>query len=291
MKNLEQLAVLATSLPANLKDNASTLVATMGEIIEGFGDKPLEWSPSNLKLVQATTDRTKIPKTAGIGSLLLGETVLEQPFKVIPIRIDTTRQYWNPDNTKAQMLCSSPDAKFGFMYGDCYQCPHSKFDEEANRSACNKSVSILCATADLTDVFNVTFTKTNYVNGTDWRGLMAKLKTVPYRRFYNLTTESSPKAKNVEIIKAAGILNEKVEGPLFDFVEELFKLSKATREDHLLKFYQYLDAKKEKSVLSLASPTSTIALISDQSDDPEVDILPPEAGTKTVTSAAKKYNL
>ena len=291
MKNLEKLAELAKTLPATLVENASTLVEKMGEVIEGFGDKDIEWRPGTLKLVQATTDRTKIPKGAGIGSLMLAEEVLEQPFKVIPLRIDVTRQYWNPDNTRAQMLCSSPDAKIGFMYGDCFKCPHSKFDEEANRSACNKSLSILCLSADLTNVFTVNFTKTNYVNGTDWQSSMKKLGVNTFNRFYNLSTEPSPKAKNVEIIKAAGVTGEKVEGAVLDFVKEMYNLAKVNRVESLDGFYKYIENKKSNSSLQLEhQATSDIALISDHSHEQEV--LPPEAPFENSTPATgKKYKL
>ena len=287
MKNLEKLAELAKSLPAPLNTNASALVEKMGEVLEGFGDKPIEWRPDNLKLVQATSDRSKLPKSAVIGSLLLGEELVSQPFKVIPLRMDKTRQHWNPDNTKAQVICSSPDAKTGFLYGDCYSCPHSKFDEVANRSACNTSLSYLCINAELTSIFMVNFSKTNYVNGTDWKKSMEKLRLNPYHRYYNLTTETSPKAKNVEILKAAGIPGEgKVGGPVLAFVTELFLWAKQTRIESLENFYHYVEMKKGNSQLQIGNTTgSEVVMLTDDSE-----VLPPEEVAAEVKTGTGRKN-
>lgn len=298
MQNLDRLAELAKDLPANLIENASSLVERMGEVIEGFGDKPLEWRPGTLKLVQATTDRTKIPKQAVIGSLLLGEDVVEQPFKVIPLRLFNTRQYWNPDQEKTQMICSSPDAKTGFQYGECYSCPYSKFDEEAKKSACNKSLTVLCISADLTNIFMINFTKTNYVNGTDWQTLMKKAGVSPYKRYYNLTTGASPKVKNVEIIKADPIRDEKVEGAVLAFVEEIFRLSGEDRAKSLETFMAYVESRRNNTAALLDKPDDhTMTLLASPEEDGQ-ELIPAgeqesQAATQQATASKKagKYSL
>jgi hypothetical protein len=95
--------------------------------------------PRSLKLVQGTSDRGKLPKGVGIGDFVLGEDKLEQPKPVIPIASWISRQMWDPNPENAKMLCNSPDGTVGWQFGECKVCPHGKFDEAANRSACNKT--------------------------------------------------------------------------------------------------------------------------------------------------------
>ena len=123
MQNLEKLAELATTLPAELIENASALVERMGEVIEGIGDKPVEWRPDLLKVVQGTSDRSKLPKGATIGSIVIGEEVVEAPYGTIPIRSWISRQYWDADPENARMLCNSPDGLVGYTHGECKTCP------------------------------------------------------------------------------------------------------------------------------------------------------------------------
>ena len=254
-QRLEKLAELAKAVPASHKQAATSLVERMGEVIEGLSDEPMEWRPTTLKLVQATSDRSKLPKGATIGSLVLGEEIQTPPIKVIPLRAYTTRQYWNPDQTTATMICSSPDAKTGFRYGSCKTCPHSKFDEEAKRSDCNKTLTFIAVKEDLSNVFLINFSKTNYANGIDWQGLMKKAGVSPYKRVYSLTPETSSKAKNVEVLKAQPIMENgapvAVDAKVMPFVEELFRLATKDRDTSLKQFQEYLINKKDASVLML----------------------------------------
>lgn len=262
MQNLEKLAELALALPAPLKDNATALVERMGEVIEGFGDKPLEWRPETLKLVQGTSDRSKLPKGANIGAMILGEDVLEQPFPTIVARTWISRQMWDPNPENARMLCSSPDGVSGYQYGDCKLCPYSKFDTENNRSQCNKTLTMLNISGDLTKVFFTNFSKTNYANGVDFQSLMKKAGVAPYKRIYNLTSATSTKSKNVEIMKADPIMpDNKVEGPLLAFVEEFFRISGEDRKSALLSFNESLKARKESGLLLGGPDSHTVTLM------------------------------
>lgn len=293
MQNLDRLAELAKDLPANLAGNAVTLVTRMGEVIEGFGDKPLSWRPSTLKLVQAASDRSKLPKAAIPGSFMLGEDIIEQPFKIIPLRIDTTRQYWNTDPDKAQMICNSPDAKLGYNYGDCYKCPYSKFDEVNNKSQCNKTLTILCVSADLTQVFFVNFSKTNYAMGMDFQALMKKAGVSPYKKYYKISSATSTKSKNVEVIKAEGVSEEKVDGPVLAFVEELFKISSEDRKAMLAGFYEYVDGRNKGSQLQLGLDTPAadhvVHLLTAIDESEGQEVIPSES--QEPTQAAKRYKL
>lgn len=288
MKNLETLATLAAALPDTHKAAAVELVEKMGEVIEGFGDKPLEWRPELLKLVQGTSDRGKLPKGANIGSFVLGEDIMETPMRTIPIRLWTSRQYWNPDPEQAQMLCSSPDGQVGFQYGECKSCPYSKFDEENKRSQCSKTLSVLSITADLKRIFVTNFSKTNYMSGMDWQGLMKKAGVAPHKRIYTLASVTSTKSKNVELIKAEPIAgNNKVEGPLLDFVNELSRVSGEDRKASLESFYEYVANKKARGQDAALEAPADVVLLS--AADEVTDVTPnQEIATDVVENADAK---
>lgn len=253
MENLELLKELASKLAGELKGNAEDLVERMGEVIEGIGDKPITFRPGILKLVQGTSDRGKLPKGVGIGDFVLGEEKLEQPVEVIPLIAWMSRQMWDPNPDNAKMLCNSPDGTVGWAFGDCRACPHGKFDTEANRSACNKQVTVLVITSDLKSLFTVNFAKTNYMNGVDWQGLMKKAGVAPYKRLYKLSSQTSTKNKNVELVKAEPVTGVKVEGEVLAFVEELFNRSRDDRKEMLVLFHENVK-KRQAGGPALAAP-------------------------------------
>lgn len=287
MKNLDRLAELAKSLPANYQEAASNLVERMGEVIEGIGDKPIEWRPEALKLVQGTSDRSKLPKGANIGSLVLGEDIVEQPFEAIPLRTWTARQYWNPDPEQATMLCSSPDSSVGFQYGECKLCPYSKFDQENNKSQCNKTITGLFLAADLSRVFTYTFAKTNYANGTDFQQLMKKAGVAPHKRVYALASQTSTKSKNVELLKVEPAKENRTSAEILAFVEELAKVSGEDRKAALERFYEYVELKKKNSgANALAAPEHVVELLP-SADETVVLDSSPVVDAEVVTSKEK----
>jgi len=248
----EKLAELAKGISGKHGTDAAALVVKMGEVIEGLSDKPMEWRPSTIKLVQATTDRSKLPRGATIGSLILGENIVPTPLKVIPLRVAVTRQMWNPDPAAASMVCSSPDGEVGYRYGKCKECPNQKFDEAEKKSACNKTISVISVTEDLTNVFFTNFSKTNYSNGLDWQGLMKKAGVSPYKRVYELSSTTSPKVKNVEVIKVEPVSGDNNLDPkLLPFIEELFHIAGEDRKAQVANFYAYIEQKKDASTLML----------------------------------------
>lgn len=268
MRDLTKLTELAQTISGGLQANAVSLVERMGEVIEGLGDRPIEFRPGTLKLVQGTSDRGKLPKGAGIGSLVLGEDILEAPYRVLVLRHWTSRQYWDPNPENAKMLCNSPDATVGFQYGDCKVCPYSKFDEQANKSQCNKTISVLCLSADLKELFVVNFSKTNYMNGVDWTNLMKKAGVAPYKRVYTLASKTSTKSKNVELLHAEPVAGERTEGEVLAFVEELFRISGDDRKEMLLKFHEYAANKKKAGVSAQLEAPSDVVLLTHDEDAP-----------------------
>lgn len=245
--NLESLKVLAAELPESHKQNALDLIERMEAVVEGIGDEPIRWRPLLLRLIQATSDRSKLPKGVGAGDFMLGEEKVDQPLKVIPLYIGNGRQYWSPDKDEAKMLCSSPDAKVGYIGLDCNKCPHGKFDEEARKSECSKIKQMLVIKADFSDIFTINFAKTNYAIGTEFEGLLKKAGVAPYRRIYQLSSKTNAKYKNVEQynVEPAPAAEKNVDAALVDFLKELFEVVRDDRKASIDKFYEIIQLKRE----------------------------------------------
>jgi hypothetical protein len=236
----------------------------MGEVIEGISDRPIEWRAETLKVMQGTSDRTKLPKAATIGSMIVGDKILENPTKVHVIRMWDTRQYWSPDQNEAKLLCSSPDAEVGYIGKKCRDCEFSKFDEEARKSACGKSKTALVIAEDLSELFMVNFSKTNYSAGRDWAAMMKKAGVAPFRKVYELHTETSKAYKNVEslLVEPAGNTAPEVLG----FLEELFRRTTADRKEHLENFHKMVMANRQNQV-ALEAPDEGTVLIEHTAED------------------------
>lgn len=263
MQGLEKLKELADKLPAAVKANAQALVQKMGETIEGIGDKPIEWRPANLKVVQATTDRSKLPKNTGIGSVLIGEEVQEQPFKIIPLRMWTTRQKWSADRDNTKLECWSPDGEIGFTLArDCKGCPHQKFDTTTNRSECNKTKTVLAITADLGKIFNVNFSKTAYQNGMAFEDLMKKAGVAPYKRIYTMKTGTHAKYKNVEALTVESEPKLDLDAATVEFMAELYRVMSEDRNKTLALIRDLVAARKtQNAVPGLPGPADEDGVI------------------------------
>jgi hypothetical protein len=290
--DLQKLTELAASLPDSVRAKAQALVTRMGEKIEGIGDKPVEWRPSTAKLMQAVSDRSKAPKGALPGSIIVGEEILDQPARVIVLRSWDARQYWSPDQNEAKMLCSSPDAELGYMGYECRKCPHSKFDEETKKTECNKIKTMMVLKADLSDIFLINFAKTNYKVGTDWQMMMKKAGVAPYRRIYGLRSETSKQYKNVETIAIETYEGDKRDTPteFLAFVTEMFNQVGADRKAHVDEFHKIvLSRKQDPAMLSNSgSADSEVVMVGTDVKDDET---PAEQVEKKESSAAKKYKI
>jgi hypothetical protein len=292
--NLEKLNLLAADLPDDYKTKALALVTRMGETIEGIGDEPVKWRPSTVKLVQATSDRSKLPKGAQMGDIIIGESVIQTPAAVIPLRSWDARQYWSPDQNEAKMFCSSPDADLGYIGLKCRECPHSKFDEEAKKIDCNKIKVVMVVAADLSDIFLINFAKTSYKIGNDWQMMQKKAGVATYRRIYGLKSETSKAYKNVETIAIETYDDDKRNTPesILVFLKELFDQVGTDRKEHLDDFHKIVLSRKQDTNL-LTGPASgvdsEIVLLGTDST-PSDDSTPAPATAKT-GAAAKKYTV
>lgn len=256
---VENLKLIAETLPTDAKQNALALLEEMGSVIEGIGDNAVEWKPPFLRLVQGTTDRSTIPKGTAIGDFVLGEKKVDNPLEFIPLRMWDARQYWDPDQNNKKMLCNSPDAKLGYIGIECKLCPKSKWVEGVG-SECNKIKGMLAITADLRQLFSINFAKTSYKPGMELEGLMRKAGVSPYRRTYGLATTSSTTAKNVEMFKIEILPENKriTADTSLEFLKGLFDIIGADRKSAIDRFYEA--ARQRTDTISIAPPDTTLVI-------------------------------
>lgn len=249
------LISLANDLPEGISEQALELLERMSATIEGIGDGDIEWKPPILKVVQATTDRSSLPKGTAIGDMVIGDEKMEAPLRVIPLRLWDSRQMWSPDKDDNRILCWSPDAVLGVTGVACRTCPNQVFDTVENKVACTKNKTFLVITHDLRHIFQVNFAKTNYSNGMEWQGLLKKAGVATHRRAYDLHTEASKKSKNVEALIATPVsLPEGNVAPeLRPFLEGLFNQISTDRKEFLNGFKEMAGVRADQA--RLAAPT------------------------------------
>lgn len=290
--NIEKLAELAAALPDTHKANAVALVERMGAVIEGIGDEGVKWRMPTAKLMQAVSDRSKAPKGAGIGDIIVGEKILKKPQRVIVLKSFMSRQYWSPNQNEEKMLCSSPDGVLGYIGKQCTSCPHQVFDEVAKKTECNKLKSFILITEDLSEIFALNFAKTSYKVGDAWEKNLKKAGVMPYRRVYGLTSTGSKQYKGVETLDIELYDDEKRDTTeaILPFVKELFEQVGADRKEMLVHFHKMVNSRMQDPALladSSGGSDSEVVLIGNDSEPTET------AAEKTAapkSSMAKKYS-
>jgi hypothetical protein len=281
--NVENLIPLADALPEQYAQNARDLLDRMGTVVEGIGDGDIEWRPSLLKVVQATTDRSALPKGTTIGDMVIGDEKIEQAYPIIPLRMWDSRQMWSPDKDDTRTLCWSPDAKTGITGVECRKCEYQVYDTVENKVACTKNKSVLAMSADFSNLFQINFSKSGYSLGMDFQGLLKKAGVAPFRRAYTLATESSKKAKNVEALVVSPVsLPDGIVAPeLRPFLEALFEQISDDRKAHLDDFKIAAETRAKQAQLTAPAEESPQGLIE----------ATPETVSTEQSSQAQRYSL
>lgn len=279
--DVSTLKPLAEKLPEDVRNNAKALLAEMETVIEGIGDEPVDWRAPTVKLIQPSSDRSGLPRGVSIGDLVLGEEKLPSPLNIIPIRMWDGRQFWSPDPNESRMLCSSMDGKIGYTGVYCNQCPHAVFNEEARKSECSKVITALCITRDLSKLFLINFSKTNYATGTSLKQY-AKLARVPlYRRVYELSTQTNKAYKNVENMVISTLEGDAKTLPadLAPFVERLFNIVDTERRAAIENFHTSALSRAGSAAAALPAQEGTV-LIGSSAE-----------GTSEPSELAKRYEV
>jgi hypothetical protein len=165
----------------------------------------------------------------------------------------------------------------GSVHGLCKSCEYGKFDEEARRSACNKSKTAMVITDDLSEVFQINFTKTNYKNGLDWTTLMRKAQVVPFKRVYELKSKTNEKFKQVESLFVE-TKNENTPEEVLPFLEALFNKFGEDREIFKKKFYENVETRRANTPPALEDNSQNVPVL-------------PAPATAEQGSMAKKYSI
>lgn len=273
--NTEKLYDLLETLPEQVRENLDDLLSRMGEEVEGIGDNTVKWHPTFLRLIQGSSDRSKLPKGVAPGDILIGEKKVEQPLKIIPIRLDNIRQYWPKDQTETKMICSSPDAKTGYIGVECRVCPHGQWGEDGSPSECSKVKTVTAITADLSEIITINFAKTGYSSGMEFEKLMRKAGTATFKRVYEVKSITNSKNKNVEQLDVQPLSGDDriVPEEFWPFLQELFNQVRDDRLEMLKGFYEYIQSRKGQAdnLLGDGGADSTLALPSGEGGDAEGD--------------------
>lgn len=206
-EEFDRFSALANEIKDETKKaNALGLLQRMTEVIEGGGDRVITWNPTQVKILQALSNMDNIQgdgkKNPSAGDLVAGGRVLPNGTKVIPLMFYSSRSLWDPNKDNPVKLCNSPDAKSGWKYGDCKACAFGNSKEEGKAPPCNKEQTFLVVAEDLSDVYRVTFAKSQYRSGMDWGKEITASRTHPYKRTYSLHGEALEKNKKIKVIKA-----------------------------------------------------------------------------------------
>lgn len=282
--SVEKLLPLVDSVPEEYRGNAKALLDTISTPIEGLGDEATEWRAPYLRLLQATSKRAGLPKSAGPGSLILGETVLDGPVGIIPLRFWDNRQYWDSDPANARMLCNSIDAKIGFNGVECARCPKQVWVDGVG-AECNKLVTAMVITEDFKHLFTLNFSKSGYVVGTEWKKKIRQAGCQPYQRIYDLNSETAKKAE-IFSIKARDVNNPK-RAPSVEsnaFLKALYDQVTESRNHAVLTFVQAAVARRD------TQPAPEQAMLASGADS-TLQIATDVVDAKEVTSAAAKYSV
>lgn len=293
MKNLESLNELIAGLPDDVRANAQDLIDRMAATISGIGDNDLEFRIPLLKVLQATSDRSGFPKGTGPGDIVLGEQVLETPLNFIPIKLYDARQMWDPDPSNRALLCQSPDARMGQIGVECARCPHSIWIEGSGTD-CNKIRVAIGVTADLKEVFQMNFSKSAYVVGTDFMGTLKKAGVVPYARVYALSSETSPTTKTVERFKIEALPADKrrTADALIPFLKQFFDLTLADRKEFLEAYYKSIEDRRTAGTLPLGVAGAPQRLENASAGDATLSLPAEEvAAAPKVSPKAKGYTV
>lgn len=260
---MAQLTTAIENLPAEYQEGARSLVTRMSETVEGLDDRETSWTPPSLKLLQATSDRSGLPRGAAPGDMFLNSDKLESPLEVIVLSGWVARSKWNENLEDASRDCFSPDAVMGNKYGDCKTCAFSKWDEVNNKSmGCNQNHSFLVITKDLSKLFYIHFHKTAYKNGTAWKNDIKKAGVAIYKNVFSLEVKTSAAHRNIEHLLMTGREATPVE--LLPFLELLFSQVRDDRKASLVQFHDSVRNRQSQAALAAPAQEEGTTLLTNQ---------------------------
>jgi len=202
LPSIQGIREAAAKLPKDLKANALALCDDMEQVIEGLGDSDKIWYPTRLRIVQGTTKTKELtnPDEAARGRLIIGNTVVGKEMNVYAIRLWNSRTLMNPDVDKTNVMCTSPDGKFGTRYGRCgsEHCLYAKFDEASKKAVpCRSNQDAILLTDDFRHILHFQFYRTSSDLGKNFKAMLSKVGPEYMLRKLAFKTEDSEKKDTV----------------------------------------------------------------------------------------------
>lgn len=240
-----------------LKGNALALIRAMTTERTSIGDKIIRWSPSQLRIVQGTTNTDNIDGKVTLGDIVLGSVPAANPLRVYILRSWDSRALWDQDLNRPNVICSSPDGKKGWKFGDCRSCENSKFQGEVP-SLCRQQKTFLAITEDLTEIIRIDLSRTQLKIGAELEKRLSKMATMPFERVFELKSRRNEKNKNIynlDPIRTDDYSPAETTG----FLNTVFDLFAERRREELTSFYSKMEeykAKKANVETDIPAPSS-----------------------------------
>ena len=159
-------------IPDKILENVLALRENMSPDRETFEEETSAFSIPSIKIVYGTTQDAAKPYEARIGEMFTtaGEYVGKEK-RIIVLFQNYTHTRW-PAGAAASSapICRSPDGKVAINGLICADCPHLPF-RDGEKTECNKSVEFLVTDEDFSQIYRITFSKTNFKVGSKLRSL------------------------------------------------------------------------------------------------------------------------
>lgn len=240
------------------RTNALSLLNRMTEVIEGVGDRPITWQPKLVKVLQALSKTDDITGNAKPGAIVAGNEVVPNGTEVIPLMTWTSRSMWDPNKDSNRKLCSSPDGKLGYNHGLCRNCPFGNSKEPGVPPPCNKEQAFLMIRRDFSDMWRLTFHKTQYRDGKDWSDNIKNSRVHPFKRVYALNGADYEKKKQIKTIKASilDVKENEIPADELAFLEAMYHKQLEDRKAYLENFTQYVESRSAPALEHQTSDNS-----------------------------------
>lgn len=248
MTNLNTVIDAANRLPDAMKANAMALIKDMTTERMGIGDRVIRWRPSLLRIVQGTTDTSAIDGDVKLGDIVFGNIPAGKKPRIMTLRSWDSRQMWDPDQNNARVVCSSPDGKTGWRFGDCRKCENSKFQDD-KPALCRQQKTFLAVTEDLSEIIQIDLSRTQLKIGAEWEKKLSKMAVMPFQRVFELDVKRNEKNKNIFNLEPVRT-DDYTTAEVTEFLNTLFDFFVERRKEELKSFYDNLEAYKARKAES-----------------------------------------
>ncbi len=190
-----------------------------------------------LRLIQGTTKPENIPEGASAGMYVIGSginsEVIGKEVKFYMLSVQKGRTYFRAEDgndANVRLYCWSPDRVVGKLRA-CEGCPFAEKDENG-KTPCTITIPMIGLTADFEYIFQFTFAKTGFMEGTKISKMLRtpKGKKATYDMPWSLTSASWPQRQAIRVPVVNALSNETIPEDVHEFLRVL---SNQIVADHL----------------------------------------------------------